>query len=187
MKWYNIVIIGLIIVGIVLVQRKFFPDKVLVVKTVVSIVKKDSIVYRPKLVPYAVEVPVIDTFKIPADTAELIRKYKELNKEYYTKNYFKDSLIVDSIGYVNTSFKVTQNKVFDYKQKYSLQSKKVTTQIISIPKNQWYVGGSTNFKGLAPTVLFDNKGKMSYFGSYDIVRKETTVGVLVNLNRIKLW
>ena len=185
MKWYNIILVGIILVGIVLVQRKFFPEQVIITKHDTIINYKRDTIFKDKLVPYQIVVENTDTIIIPSDSSKLVAKYLELHKEYFSQYFFKDTSIVDSMGNIITSFKVTQNKVLDYKQQYSLQQKKIinTTTIANV-KNSLYIGGLTEFKTITPYIIFDNKQKYQYMVGYNFNKKELTVGVSVNINRI---
>jgi hypothetical protein len=186
LKWYNIVLVVIILLGIIFVQREFFPNKVLVTKTTTSIIKEDSIVYKPKLAPYAVEVPVIDSVPIPIDSAALVAKYLEIHKEYFTVRYYKDSTTIDSMGYVITKFKVTQNQASEYSLHYNLEKKKIinTTTIANV-KNNLYIGGVIGKENVSPMIIFNNKDRCNYIVSYNLVRSEINFGVAVNINKLK--
>ena len=186
MKWYNIILVGIILVGIVLVQRKFFPEQVIITKHDTIINYKRDTIFKDKLVPYQIVVENTDTIIIPSDSSKLVAKYLELHKEYFSQYFFKDTSIVDSMGNIITSFKVTQNKVLDYKQQYSLQQKKIinTTTIANV-KNSLYIGGLVGKENVSPIVIFNNKEKCNYFVSYNLVRSEINFGVAVNINKLK--
>lgn len=186
MKWHNIILVGIILVGIVLVQRKFFPEQVIITKHDTIINYKRDTIFKDKLVPYQVVVENTDTVTIPSDSSKLVVKYLELHKEYFSQYFFKDTSIVDSMGNIITSFKVTQNKVLDYKQQYSLQQKKIinTTTIANV-KNSLYIGGLVGKENVSPIVIFNNKEKCNYFVSYNLVRSEINFGVAVNINKLK--
>lgn len=187
MKWSTVIFIGILFIILLFVQRKFFPE----IKTIISsdtvVVTKSDTIYKEKLVPYKVIVENVDTIILPQDSAKLVAKYIELHKKFFSQNFFRDSLNVDSIGTFITKFKVTQNQVFDYKQTYNLQSKKIITQTLANPKNSLYIGAQFGVQSLTPIVIWDNKQKMNYFVSYNLTRKEVNVGVAININKIKLW
>ena len=185
MKWYNIILVGIILIGIVLVQRKFFPEvKITTYTDTITKIINDTI-YKDSLVPYLVKVPEYDTIQLPADSVEITRRYLALHKEFYTENFFKDSTVVDSMGYYKTSFKVTQNKVLDYKTTYSLQQKKIiSTTTIANVKNSLYIGGFFGSKSISPTIMLNVKNRTNYFVSYNLVRGEVNGGILINMDRI---
>ena len=186
MKWYNIILVGIILVGIVLVQRKFFPEQVIITKHDTIINYKRDTIFKDKLVPYQIVVENTDTIIIPSDSSKLVAKYLELHKEYFSQYFFKDTSTIDSMGNIITSFKVTQNKVLDYKQVYNLQQTKIinTTTIANV-KNSLYIGGLVGKENVSPIVIFNNKEKCNYFVSYNLVRSEINFGVAVNINKLK--
>jgi hypothetical protein len=186
LKWYNIIGVILIICVVVFIQRKFFPEQIITIHTDTIPYKVDSLVYKDSLVPYKVEVPIIDSIPIPVDSAALVAKYLEIHKEYFTVRYYKDSTNIDSMGYVVTKFKVTKNQASEYSLHYNLEKKKIinTTTIANI-KNNLYIGGQTEFKTLMPYILFDNKQKYHYLLGYNINNKQVVVGFGVNINKLK--
>lgn len=187
MKWSSVIFIVVVFGILLFVQRKFFPEVKTIIHTDTIPFRVDSIVYKDSLVPYKVEVPTIDSVEIPIDSAKLVAKYLALHQEYFTTRFYKDSTGVDSIGFIITSFKVTQNKAFEYKLHYNLEKKKIINQTLANPKNSLYIGAQFGVQNLTPIVIWDNKQKMNYFVSYNLTRKEVNVGVAININKIKLW
>lgn len=186
MKWYNIVLVILIIVGVIFVQRKFFPEQIVTIQHDTIPYKVDSLVYKDKLIPYKVEVPRIDSILIPVDSVKLVAKYLELHKEYFTVRYYKDSTNIDSMGYVVTKFKVTQNQASQYSLHYNLEKKKIiNTATIANVKNNLYIGGLIGRENVSPIIIFNNKDRCNYFVSYNLVRSEINIGVAVNINKLK--
>ena len=99
MKWYSYILIGIIVVGIILVQRKFFPETRVITHTDTFIKVKDTTIFKDKLVPYLVKgEDRIDTITIPADSEKIVAKYIALHKEFFTKRYYSDTVPVDSMG-----------------------------------------------------------------------------------------
>lgn len=186
MKWYNILITILIICIIVFIQRKFFPEQMITTTHDTILYKVDSLVYKNKLVPYKVEVPVIDSVPIPIDSAALVVKYLEIHKEYFTVRYYKDSTSIDSMGYVVTKFKVTKNQASEYSLHYNLEKKKIinTTTVANV-KNNLYIGGILGKENISPMLTFNNKDRCNYIVSYNLVRSEINFGVAININKLK--
>lgn len=178
-----------ILIGLVLFQREFFPKQEVITIKKDSIVYKDTTIYKDSLIPYIVKVPEPYQVEIPTDTTELIRRYLSLHRELFTIREYRDTFKIDTIGDIKIYQKVTQNKLDSISITPHLIISHIytTNTIVEDPRNQWYIGGTTDFNGVAPIILFNSKGKKSYFISYDLVQRRTTVGILVNLNKVKLW
>ena len=111
-------------------------------------IHKDSTVYsKPSVIktePYAVPVDRWKTEYLPdTNYSKLVKQYEEVVRELLAKNISKDSLKIDSIGYVHVTDTVSKNIVTGRSYKYSLKYPIVTTTI-TLPepkKNQFYYGG----------------------------------------------
>lgn len=138
-QWFSVMII-LILVVILVLQRSCtgpnIPPKPEIIRvTDTTWLEKDTIIYRDTPVPYRVEVPV----EVPAnvDTAAIL-------KDYFAKYIYKDSIPIDTFGYVRLTDIITQNKI--EKREYSLSYKlptirdSVTVIIPPTPRTQVYVG-----------------------------------------------
>ena len=130
----------------------------------------------------------MDTIRIPADSAEIVNKYLTLHREFYTKNYYKDTTHVDSTGNIYVSFLVHKNQADSLSVRYDLVQKKITTQTIANVKNSLYLGGFIGSKSISPTVMYSRNNKYNYFVSYNLLHKEVSGGILINIDEIKkLW
>ena len=79
--------------------------------------------------------------------AKLVLQYQALVKEYIANNTYKDSIKIDSIGYVNIIDNVSHNSLKDRKTSYSLKYP-IITNTITVPapkKNQLYIGGGLEY------------------------------------------
>ena len=111
-------------------------------------VYKDSTVYsKPSVVktePYAVPIDRWNTEYLPdTNYSKLVKQYEEIVRELLAKNISKDSLKIDSIGYVHITDTVSRNVVTGRSYKYSLKYP-IITNTITVPqpkKNQFYYGG----------------------------------------------
>lgn len=186
MKWYSYILIGIIVVGIILVQRKFFPETRVITHTDTFIKVKDTTIFKDKLVPYLVKgEDRIDTIEIPADSAKIVAKYIALHKEFFTKRYYSDTIPVDSMGYIYNSFRVYMNQADSLSTHYSLVQKKIVNQTVAYSKNSLYISGFLGKNMIQPTVTFVSKDKYSYSLGYNVLNNSVTFGVGVNINKLK--
>lgn len=109
-------------------------------------VYKDSTVYSKPQVVKTIPVPVEQwTKEYLPDTnyAKLVKQYQEIVSQFLSKNVTKDSLKIDSIGYVHVTDTVSKNVITDRTYKYNLKYP-IITNTITIPekkRNQFYYGG----------------------------------------------
>lgn len=87
----------------------------------------------------------IETKYLPdTNYQKLLVQYQNLLSLYFAKNIMKDSLKIDSIGYVHVKDTVTKNLISGRTYTYDLKYPVITTTITLPPdrKNQFYIGGS---------------------------------------------
>ena len=101
-------------------------------------ITKTSTVYRPgKKIPYKVlvEKPVYIPAKI--DTNAVINSY-------FAKVIYKDTLKIDSVGYIAVTDTLYKNKILGRSWAYKIQQKTIKdyTIVKDSPRNQFYIGGS---------------------------------------------
>ena len=186
MKWYNIIIIGLIICGVIFVQRKFFPEQIITSHTDTVYVQHVDTFITEKLVPYAVKVPEVDTVFIPLDSAALVARYLALHKELYTKRYYKEIYKIDTIGTASIKGRVFLNKLDSLEFTYNIKTPTIiNTQIVANPKNSLYIGGEIGVRNFSPMLIWNNKDKVFYTVSYNLIAPSVSIGVAVNINRLK--
>ena len=118
---------------------------------------KDSIIYRPgKKIPYQVlvEKPIYIPAKI--DTNAVINAY-------FARVVYKDTLKIDSIGYISVTDTLYKNKILGRSWAYQIQQKTIKDYMIvkETPRNQIYIGGSilAGINGVlaGPQVLWKTK------------------------------
>jgi hypothetical protein len=120
-----------------------------------------------------------DTLYIPADTAELIARYKEIWTKHNTRNFYQDTFKLDTFGYFVANLQVIRNEVDSLSGRYELKiPEKITTKFV-YPKNSLYIGGLMGQGNISPMVMYTNKGKYNYLVSYNLVRSEVNAGVLI--------
>ena len=120
-----------------------------------------------------------DTLYIPADTAELIARYREIWTKHNTRNFYQDTFKLDTFGYFVSNIQVIRNEVDSLSGRYELKiPEKITTKFV-YPKNSLYIGGLVGQSNISPMVMYTNKGKYNYLVSYNLVRSEVNAGVLI--------
>lgn len=131
---------------------------------------------RPKIRNYILPE---DTLIIPADTAELIARYREIWLSHNTRNFYQDTFKLDTFGYFVSNIQVIRNEVDSLNGKYELKiPEKITTKFV-YPKNSLYIGGLLGVGNISPVIMYTNKGKYNYLVSYNLVRSEINAGVLI--------
>ena len=122
-----------------------------------------------------------DTLYIPADTAELIARYREIWTKHNTRNFYQDTFKLDTFGYFVSNIQVIRNEVDSLNGRYELKiPEKITTKFV-YPKNSLYIGGLVGQGNISPMVMYTNKGKYNYLVSYNLVRSEVSAGVIIKI------
>lgn len=122
-----------------------------------------------------------DTLFIPADTAELIARYRNLWLSHNTRNLYKDTLTFDTLGYAVIDQQVFRNTLDSVKYEYSLKIPEKTITKFVYPKNNFYIGGLIGKENISPMIVYTNKGKYNYLVSYNLVRSEISAGVIIKI------
>ena len=184
----NVGIMLLLLLVTVVATRIFFPRIVTEDRSTVMVkIQRDTIrdtLWRKVEVPKIVISP-IDTIYIPADTAELIERYKTLWHNYYSKLYYSETFSLDTLGEVTVNAKVTQNKLDSLGIEYNLvrPTIHITEKVLYTPSTL-YIGGRVGKETLSPMLMYNRKNKYSYLLEYNINRNEVSAGMLIN---IKSW
>lgn len=141
-NFFNAIILGLVLV--IMLQRceKEIPSAPTVVKDTVWVVTKNTVVTKPTLVKSIPGDPT--TIYTPNPNYDkLVLQYQALVNEHTTKNVYKDSVKIDSIGYIRIEDTVSYNLITGRKTSYSLKYP-IVTKTITLPEkktNQLYYGG----------------------------------------------
>lgn len=122
-----------------------------------------------------------DTLYIPADTAELIARYREIWTKHNTRNFYQDTFKLDTFGYFVSNIQVIRNEVDSLSGKYELKIPEKTITKFVYPKNSLYIGGLMGQGNISPMVMYTNKGKYNYLVSYNLVRSEISAGVIIKI------
>jgi hypothetical protein len=96
-------------------------------------------------IPYPVE--KLEPIYIPDTNYQRLKvQFEELRDKYLATNIQKDSLKIDTIGYVHVTDSVQKNQIvgrsYEYKLKYPTITNTITIREPYKPKRQLYLGGS---------------------------------------------
>lgn len=150
-KKYFLYILVVLLLAIILLQRCSKPvipvDKPIVKRDTVWVVTKNTVVTQPTVVKTIPGVPGTNYVPDP-EYKKLVLQYQDLVKKYIAKNIHKDSIKIDSIGYVNIEDTVSHNLIKGRKTSYNLKYPIITNTITLPPirKNQLYYGGGVEYK-----------------------------------------
>jgi hypothetical protein len=161
----NILVLGLLVLIILLlIQRSCFsPTPTTITDTIIKIeVRWDTVeiiseVYTPKW-SYIVK-PV---FKYhPIDTLEIL-------KDYFAQYYYKDTIHLDTLGFIIIKDTISQNKIQSRQTSSHLYIPTTTiTKTININNREFYVGTGLGFDEnqinyLGGELLYKNKKSQAY-------------------------
>lgn len=159
----NFISLLILILFLVLLFRKT-PSDVRIVKSRDTVwVIKDSIIYSKPQIVQTIKVPYDrwNTKYIPDTNYHTLRQqYIELVDKYISSNVFKDSIKIDSIGFVSITDTINENYIKGRKTSYNLKYPIIKETIILPPKNQLYLGGDVQtgiMSQISAGILFKNK------------------------------
>ena len=144
----NILSIAILILAVIIVLQRSnsSPDiieKPIVIRDTIW-QKKDSVIYTSPKVVQTIPIKIISEKYLPDPNYEkLVLQYQELVKLHLAKNIQKDSVKIDSIGFVKVTDTVQNNIVQNRKWEYNIKYPIIKETIIQPPKkvNQLYIGG----------------------------------------------
>jgi hypothetical protein len=151
-------------------QPTIVHDTVLVNHTGTTI----SVPHLINSVPYPIERLTREIKYIPdTNYKKLLIQYQNLLELYLLKNIQKDSLKIDSIGYVSVTDTITKNLISNRNYSYNLHYPIITNTITlpAKPRNQMYIGGALQgnpgalINQINAGLLWKNK-KDQIFGGY---------------------
>ena len=178
----NILSITILILAVIIVLQRTNPspdiiEKPIVVRDTVW-QKKDSVIYTSPKVVQTIPVKVISEKYLPNPNYEkLVLQYQELVKLHLAKNIQKDSVQIDSIGFVKVIDTVQNNVVQNRKWEYNLKYPIIKETIIQPPKktNQLYIGGE--LQGSQYNIINSINGGLLYKN-----KKDQIYGLSVGIN-----
>ena len=184
MKLIKNILLILVVVGLVIfTQWQFFPRVEITTTTDTIYVQHTDTIVTVKPIPYTVVTPP-DTIMIPADTSELIKRYKELHQDFYTKRYYSQDYKVDTIGTANIKGRVFMNRLDSLEFTYNLLPPTIINSTTVVVKNSGFYAGLFYDKGFVPTIAFNQKNTYIYSLGYNLNTKSISLGVMVNINSL---
>ena len=181
MKYVKYILLG-VILGILggYLYTLLYPNIIIEEKVEIKYKYVEKTVYldAPKIRSFILPE---DTLFIPADTAELIARYRNLWLSHNTRNLYRDTLTFDTLGYAVIDQQVFRNTLDSMKYEYSLKIPEKTITRIVYPKNNFYIGGLIGKEKLAPAVMYTRSGKYNFFVDYNLINNSVSGGVLVKI------
>ena len=171
----NILSIAILILAVIIVLQRsnFSPDiieKSIVIRDTIW-QKKDSVIYTSPKVVQTIPLKIISEKYLPDPNYDkLVLQYQELVKLHLAKNIQKDSVQIDSIGFVKVTDTVQNNIVQNRKWEYNIKYPIIKETIIEPPKkiNQLYIGGGLQgnqyniINSINGGILYKNKKDQLY-------------------------
>ena len=171
----NILSIAILILAVIIVLQRSnsSPDiieKSIVVRDTVW-QKKDGVIYTSPKVVQTIPVKIVSEKYLPDPNYDkLVLQYQELVKLHLAKNIQKDSVQIDSIGFVKVTDTVQNNIVQNRKWEYNIKYPIIKETIIEPPKkiNQLYIGGGLQgnqyniINSINGGILYKNKKDQLY-------------------------
>ena len=171
----NILSIAILILAVIIVLQRSnsSPDiieKPIVIRDTIW-QKKDSVIYTSPKVVQTIPLKIISEKYLPDPNYDkLVLQYQELVKLHLAKNIQKDSVQIDSIGFVKVTDTVQNNIVQNRKWEYNIKYPIIKETIIEPPKkiNQLYIGGGLQgnqyniINSINGGILYKNKKDQLY-------------------------
>jgi len=188
-KKHFLSLIIVLLIGVMIIERcsqKIQPPvKPIIVRDTVWTERTGTVNTVPQLVssiPYPVDRLTKEIQYLPdTNYHKLLLQYQTLLALYLVKNIQKDSLKIDSIGYVSITDTVTKNLIANRKFSYNLKYP-IITNTVTLPyksRNQLYIGGSIEgnpinmVNQINAGLLWKNR-KDQIFGAYVGLDRNTT-------------
>ena len=171
----NILSIAILILAVIIVLQRSNSSPDIIEKSIVIRdtiwQKKDSVIYTSPKVVQTIPLKIISEKYLPDPNYDkLVLQYQELVKLHLAKNIQKDSVQIDSIGFVKVTDTVQNNIVQNRKWEYNLKYPIIKETIIEPSKkvNQLYIGGGLQgnqyniINSINGGILYKNKKDQLY-------------------------
>ena len=171
----NILSIAILILAVIIVLQRSNSSPDIIEKSIVIRdtvwQKKDSVIYTSPKVVQTIPVKIVSEKYLPDPNYDkLVLQYQELVKLHLAKNIQKDSVQIDSIGFVKVTDTVQNNIVQNRKWEYNIKYPIIKETIIEPPKkiNQLYIGGGLQgnqyniINSINGGILYKNKKDQLY-------------------------
>lgn len=180
----NILSIAILILAVIIVLQRSDSSPDIIEKPIVIIdtiwQKKDSVIYTSPKVVQTIPIKIISEKYLPDPNYDkLLLQYQELVKLHLAKNIQKDSVQIDSIGFVKVTDTVQNNIVQNRKWEYNIKYPIIKETIIQPSKkvNQLYIGGG--LQGNQYNIINSINGGILYKNKKDQIY-ELSIGVNTN-------
>ena len=178
----NILSIAILILAVIIVLQRSnsSPDiieKPIVIRDTIW-QKKDSVIYTSPKVVQTIPVKIVSEKYLPDPNYDkLVLQYQELVKLHLSKNVQKDSVQIDSIGFIKVTDTVQNNVVQNRKWEYNIKYPIIKETVIQPPKkvNQLYIGGG--LQGNQHNIINSVNGGILYKN-----KKDQIYGLSVGIN-----
>ena len=171
----NILSIAILILAVIIVLQRSNSSPDIIEKSIVIRdtvwQKKDNVIYTSPKVVQTIPVKIVSEKYLPDPNYDkLVLQYQELVKLHLAKNIQKDSVQIDSIGFVKVTDTVQNNIVQNRKWEYNIKYPIIKETIIEPPKkiNQLYIGGGLQgnqyniINSINGGILYKNKKDQLY-------------------------
>ena len=180
----NILSIAILILSVIIVLQRSNSSPDIIEKSIVVRdtiwQKKDSVIYTSPKVIQTIPIKIISEKYLPDPNYDkLVLQYQELVKLHLSKNVQKDSVQIDSIGFVKVTDTVQNNIVQNRKWEYNIKYPIIKETVIQPPKkvNQLYIGGG--LQGNQYNIINSINGGILYKNKKDQIY-ELSVGINTN-------
>ena len=178
----NILSIAILILAVIIVLQRSNSSPDIIEKPVVIRdtvwQKKDSVIYTSPKVVQTIPVKIVSEKYLPDPNYDkLVLQYQELVKLHLSKNVQKDSVQIDSIGFIKVTDTVQNNVVQNRKWEYNIKYPIIKETVIQPPKkvNQLYIGGG--LQGNQHNIINSVNGGILYKN-----KKDQIYGLSVGIN-----
>ena len=139
----------------------------------------DTTIYKP--IPYKVTEYNVDTIEIPADTTELIKRYKNIYSRLYASKTYLDTLKNDSSATVILTVNLSQNSLDSLNMQF--KNNRVTSIIINKIDNgvNFKAGLTGGYKSFSIISTYRLNNTFDVTANYDIYNKSFEAGILYNI------
>ena len=178
----NILSIAILILAVIIVLQRSNSSPDIIEKPIILRdtiwQKKDSVIYTSPKVVQTIPIKIISEKYLPDPNYDkLVLQYQELVKLHLSKNVQKDSVQIDSIGFIKVTDTVQNNVVQNRKWEYNIKYPIIKETIIEPPKkiNQLYIGGG--LQGNQYNIINSVNGGILYKN-----KKDQIYGLSVGIN-----
>ena len=180
----NILSIAILILAVIIVLQRSNSSPDIIEKPIILRdtiwQKKDSVIYTSPKVVQTIPIKIISEKYLPDPNYDkLVLQYQELVKLHLAKNIQKDSVKIDSIGFVKVIDTVQNNIVQNRKWEYNIKYPIIKETVIQPSKkvNQLYIGGG--LQGNQYNIINSINGGILYKNKKDQIY-ELSVGINTN-------